>query len=1611
VFLGIAANDYADIVRSTPSLARNVYSATGSSHSVASGRISYVLGLNGPCISVDTACSAALAANHLALRALQREECNHALSLGVSMMLLPGVTISFATAGMLSAGGHCHTFDVRADGYVRGEACCAVTLRTCGGSDEDLQLLGSCVRQDGKSASLTAPNGQAQQALLCAALSDAGMRADAVALLEAHGTGTALGDPIETRSVASLLHGRNSHEALAVSSLKANGGHAEPCAGISGLLSMCASLLSTATPPNSQLRSINPHVEGALEEVVCALPTQQSAAPKCRSAIGGRFTGGVDSFGYSGTIVHAVLHGRPCRFNGELCGGLHYKKRLFRWCEHVHPLAQQSLADEADPRVGFRSRAVGALRDLVADHIVRGRTVFPGAGYLEMARAACGGPDAILQRVFFLRPLLLDDVANTTYIACDVTAEERFDIRTEVEDGDESTTHCGGSLEMSLIGDDRHQPCIPAVKKLCAAAVAVAFIYSGFRSVGLQYGPHFRMLATAYATQAGAGLGRLHRRTRREGTRVHPADLDAALQLTAVLADGAANETRLPFSIGSAALYSACGRLWSVVGRQDASLAAAALVREGGRTDSGVRIDRFEARALKAGAARPALARHSNLYVTSWQRLQMASMDVHTSGVGVLVLLPASEQVSPDCGAASLPLRPMPAFAFAVSLSRGLQQHEALPAIAGAFAAMRSHATLPSMPLWLFTSGALSARPAGVHASAHAGILGLARQARSEAPVLAPVLDLAEPVSAAQAVATTASLLGLSYTGRAEPELAFASTLPYVPRLAAAADSVSGPICLHFDARGAISNLRVVSQNDDGPAALVDGEVRLHVRAVGLNFRDVLNVLGVYPGDPGMPGSDCSAIATRCARGILHMTSGDAVLGHGLSALASNSRSDSRLIAAMGASLSFEQACTLPTAWCTVHMSLLAATCRSGEHALLHAGAGGVGLAGGEYVSWLGTRVSATVGRPHKHLYLHGIRLGGETLSSRDGGAFAFGSAALLRKSRQRFVLNSLSLDFIAVSISLLSEAGSLLEIGKRAVWSCERLAVASAAQYVAIALDNTIEQAPKWMRSVLQLLSARSGAQVLHGLPLQCYEMERSLQAAFRSLQSGANLGKVVVRIPPSVSVSPRAMHMITGGTGGLGLLTGRWLGESGAESVVLVARVGMVSAADGSKLARLGKCAIRVTRCDAADALDVRRLTSGARCDGMDRLVGVWHAAGVLSDGLLRAQTAGMVRRVYAPKVHGGRSAHQACTTMPLDACVLFSSIAALFGGGGQSNYAAANSCLDALSVCRRVRGMASSSIQWGPWAGVGMAAVGSISARIQASGIGLVGLAQGVSAFKAALTGGPAVMSLVVITWRTFLSVMPEVPPFLRAYAPRKMVESIANTTEHKRTISLETISAMLESTIGTSIDADAPLMEAGLDSLGAVELGNKLQQASGETLPSTLIFEYPTARQLAGYFEEQSREAVQTKPQGPHIAPVSPINELSRTALSGMTSLMPGHVTSFALLGRMASCGSDLVSEVPLDRWSAVVSESADRVVLQRTLHGAFLSDAGLFDNARFSVSPVEAGAMDPQQRLLLECGYVSLHGALRLHPLQRHPKTHAMWCAVLWCAVWCVACGA
>ena len=346
VYLGYSVSDFAQVLTTSP-LGKSVYSATGCAGSIASGRLSYVLGLHGACAMIDTACSAGLVAASFARAALVLHDSKVASVMAVNLILSPnGAHIPFAIAGMTSATGKCHTFDKDTDGYARSEACGALVLQTTASKKKELVVLkGSAVRCDGKSASLTAPNGQAQRQVISAALSIAQVAPVALTLLEAHGTGTALGDPMEVGSVhAVVLKHRDTCAApMAVGSTKANAGHAEPGAGFSGLVKLAIGLARGDAAPNAQLRALNPNLGSKLRGVTCTLPIQLGRLASDAS------TGGVSSFAYSGTIAHAALRrGEGDDMLADSVAPLVYRLRSFPWQVSDQKLPKASVIASYD---------------------------------------------------------------------------------------------------------------------------------------------------------------------------------------------------------------------------------------------------------------------------------------------------------------------------------------------------------------------------------------------------------------------------------------------------------------------------------------------------------------------------------------------------------------------------------------------------------------------------------------------------------------------------------------------------------------------------------------------------------------------------------------------------------------------------------------------------------------------------------------------------------------------------------------------------------------------------------------------------------------------------------------------------------------------------------------------------------------------------------------------------------------------------------------------------------------------------------------------------------------------------------------------------------------
>ncbi len=310
VFIGITSNDYIRLLWQQNDRSKmDSYFITGNALNAAAGRLSYILGLQGPSIAMDTACSSSLVAIHLACQSLRNKECSQALVGGVNLILSPDITISSSRAKMLAPDGRCKTFDAAADGYIRGEGCGVILLKRLSQAQADKDnilavIRGSAVNQDGPSSGLTVPNGVAQQTLIRQALTNAQVKPKEVSYVEAHGTGTSLGDPIEVSALGTVFsEERSFNQPLMIGSVKTNVGHLESAAGMAGIIKVILSLQHEEIPAHLHFKQPSSHIPW--DKLPIKVVTEQTSWPQGEK----RRIAGVSSFGVSGTNAHIVLEG------------------------------------------------------------------------------------------------------------------------------------------------------------------------------------------------------------------------------------------------------------------------------------------------------------------------------------------------------------------------------------------------------------------------------------------------------------------------------------------------------------------------------------------------------------------------------------------------------------------------------------------------------------------------------------------------------------------------------------------------------------------------------------------------------------------------------------------------------------------------------------------------------------------------------------------------------------------------------------------------------------------------------------------------------------------------------------------------------------------------------------------------------------------------------------------------------------------------------------------------------------------------------------------------------------------------------------------------------
>ncbi len=405
IFLGLNAGDHLQAVMTDPARL-GTHALAGAVASLAAGRIAYALGLNGPALVVDTACSSSLVATHLAMHSLRARECDMALAGGAHLMLAPQVSVALSRARMMAPDGRCKAFDASADGFGQGEGGGMVVLKRLADAeaagDPVLAVIrGSALNQDGRSAGITAPSLGAQQAVIRAALADAGLAPADIDAIEAHGTGTALGDPVELHALAAVF-GKDRNRPLRVGSLKTNIGHTAAAAGVAGLIKAVLMLEKGAVPPSLHFRRMNPHVD--LGDAPIDVPTTMVAdAPK---------RVGISGFGFSGTNAHLVLEAAPVLPSRR--APLHPTKlnrQVFPRLRAAPP--ETALFPGRVIESPIAARQVEAVLDLallpwLADHRVQGRVVVPGAVMIALLLAAAPPGTSALVDIAFAETVVLE---------------------------------------------------------------------------------------------------------------------------------------------------------------------------------------------------------------------------------------------------------------------------------------------------------------------------------------------------------------------------------------------------------------------------------------------------------------------------------------------------------------------------------------------------------------------------------------------------------------------------------------------------------------------------------------------------------------------------------------------------------------------------------------------------------------------------------------------------------------------------------------------------------------------------------------------------------------------------------------------------------------------------------------------------------------------------------------------------------------------------------------------------------------------------------------------------------------------------------------------------
>lgn len=1369
VFVGISSNDYGRLQMGDPA-DLDAYVGTGNAMSIAANRLSFAFDFRGPSLAVDTACSSSLVAVHLACQSLRRGESRLAVAAGANLILTPDLTINFSRANMMAPDGKCKAFDAAADGYVRSEGVGVVILKPLAQAVADGDRIyavvrGSAINQDGRSNGLTAPNRQSQEAVLRAAYADAGVNPATVDAIEAHGTGTSLGDPIEALAIGHVLAiGRSADRPAWVGSVKTNIGHLEAAAGVAGFIKMALALHHGVLPRSLHFTTPNPHIPFADLPIRVANETQRLTA-RNRRAIAG-----VSSFGFGGTNAHVVL-------------------------QAVEPLPARAEPTGVAHLVPISARSAPALLQTVERWLERPET--DDASIVDLAHTAARRHTHLDHRIA-------------------VVARDRYSLR------DQLKAHLDRAPRAGLA----------AGRRIVNREPRTAFVFSGQGSqwwgMGrrlLETEPVFRDAVgrcdSVFRPLAGWSIVELLT-TQNDANRLD--DTDVVQPAIFALQIGIAELLR-SWGISPAA----------VVGHSLGEIAAACVAGALDLAD-GLRVVLHRARLQHSTRGRGRMAAVG----LSAEESQSALRGFETCVSVAAINGPRATVWSGDPTALEAALQQLRDRDVFHRLLRGQ---------------VAFHSPQMEALRGEFVTALNGFRPRGGNVKYVSTVTGRHETGESLTSDYWS-RNLREPVAFAAAIETLLD---------AEID-AFVEIGPH-PTLV---DSIQQTLKTKNRTATVVGTMR---RDEDDRASLLSALGALYVIGAPIAWDRVENH-GRHVDLPSYPWQ-----RERCWHAVTPAARPSAARPAATPAPIAN---DHWLVRSTWESLEAPApAGSLAGHWLIVGdkpavLDRLAESLESRSAAVIRV------LLAEETGPTNRERFTVNPIEPEQWRRL--LRDAIPTGTSLRGIVFAAGLTApgadgldLARLNAAQDRCCTALLHLVQASVHYgMSARFWIATRGAQAVRDGDAPVVAAAPLW---GLGRVLAHEHPELRPTLIDLDPQPLADDFARLAdLLAAESEIDQWARRDGRTYAARLVPGAGYVPTGdLPIRNDATYLITGGLGGLGLAVARWLVDRGARSLVLTSRRGPTPAVEPALAALRGRgVAIATPAVDVADRDQMAELIETID-HGMPPLRGLMHLAGVLDDGIVLHQNRERLWSVLRAKVQGAWNLHTLTADRHLDIFALFSSAASLLGSPGQANYAAANAFLDALSHFRRARGLQAVSVNWGPWAEVGMAARDSRQAKLAGAGMSSIGVDEGLAILERIVASGVAQIGVVPVDRRAWKRFAPagEAPYYLAALAGTSddgMTSAspvpVASTLDRAGLLAapIEDWPAVLENQLRAqtarvlklpteSLDVEQPLNNVGIDSLMAIELKNRIEADLGATVPMVKFLEGPSVRDLAGFLSEQ------------------------------------------------------------------------------------------------------------------------------------------------------------